>query len=547
MPDLAQSLQSSDVKHLGIIAELWGLEIPSDQKQDVFELVISNLHKPMLVNEIFLSLPDDAQDALFSLVKHDGRLPWSQFTRQYGEVREVGPGKRDRDLIYLHPISTTELLWYRAFIARAFFDTPAGPQEFAYIPDDMISLMPLGRLSTKQVFGRSAYPSEKSVVFPVSDYLIDDVCTYLAAVRLELPEDLIPLHHYPGTHSYLSKFLQAIAISLGLMDAQGTLLSDSIREFLEGDRADALHKLVQNWSASSTINELTFLPQISLEGEWKNDPIQTRRNILSFLATVPQNSWWNLDSFIDAIHQLQPDFLRRAGDYDASFIRDMSAGEFLRGFESWDRVERELLRLIITGPLHWLGILDLAAPSKENLPSAFRFSDWSSQLLAGMVPNILLPEDGSIKIRSDGRLQIDRRFPRAVRYQIARYCSWQGLRDGQYFYQLTAEALEKASKQGLRVGSLLKLLNHHASLVPPSLIKALERWDEKGVQIRIEKVTILRLSTPDILTELRRSRVSRFLGEPLGPTVIAIKPGAVDRILRELSELGYLGSVESLD
>jgi hypothetical protein len=547
MPDLAQSLQSSDVKHLEIIAELWGLAIPSLQKQEIFDLVISNLLKPNVVNEIFLSLPDEAQGALSFLIQHEGRLPWSQLTRQYGEVREVGPGKRDRDLLYLNPTSTTELLWYRAFIARAFFDTPTGPQEFAYIPDDMISLLPVGHTPKNQTFGRLAHPSERHVVFPVSDRIIDDLCTYLAAIRMELPEDVVPLHVYPGSPPYLSNFLKAIVISLGLVDFQGIPSSDSIRKFLEADRADAISIVVQNWLTSTSVNELTLLPHISLEGEWKNDPLQTRQNILKCLATVPPDSWWSLSSFIDAIHQQQPDFLRQSGDYDASFIRDTASGEFLSGFQSWERVEGELLQLTIIGPLHWLGIIDLAATSMESFPSAFRFSDWSHQLLDGLVPNINFIEDGNILIRSDGHIHIDRRFLRAIRYQIARFCTWQGLRDEQNIYQLTSDSLEKARKQGLRISYLQNLLSHHASLVPPNLTKALNRWDEKGIQIRIEKVTILRLSSPEILTELRRSRVSRFLGDPLGPTVVTIKPGAVDRILKELSELGYLGSIKSLD
>lgn len=547
MPDLAQSLQGSDIKNLEIIADLWGLEISPSEKHDTFSQVIGYLLNPSVVSEMLLSLPGEAQSALSLLIQHEGRLPWIQFTRQFGSVREVGPGKRDRDFLYLNPNSTTELLWYRALIARAFFDTPAGPQEFVYIPDDLMVLLPLGKNSQQQILGRLAIPSEKTVVFPVSDRLIDDFCTYLASIRLELPERAIPFHLYPGSPPYLSKFLKSMTSSLGLMDSRGELLSDPIKEFLELNRTEAIHRLVQNWLTSQTVSELTLLPHVSLEGELKNDPLQTRQNILNFLATVPSNSWWSLSSFVEAIHQQEPDFQRLSGDYDSSFIRDTDSGEFLDGFESWERVEGELLRLTMTGPLHWLGILDLAAPSRDNFPTAFRYSGWSHELLVGTVPNISLLEDGKINIRSDGRLQIDRRFPRAIRYQIARYCTWQGLKDEQYYYQLTSASLDKARKQGLRISSLQNLLNRHASLIPPNLAKALNRWDEKGIQIRVEKVTILRLSSPEILEELRRSRVSRFLGEPLGPTVVTIKPGAVDRILRELSELGYLGSIETLD
>ena len=49
-----------------------------------------------------------------------------------------------------------------------------------------------------------------------------------------------------------------------------------------------------------------------------------------------------------------------------------ASGEYLRGFEHWDEVDGRLIRYIITGPLHWLGVLDLARPEAEQEVTAFR-------------------------------------------------------------------------------------------------------------------------------------------------------------------------------
>jgi hypothetical protein len=85
------------------------------------------------------------------------------------------------------------------------------------------------------------------------------------------------------------------------------------------------------------------------------------------------------------------------------------------------------------------------------------------------------------------------------------------------------------------------LLNRYAKAVPPNLIKALERWEKQGNEFRLEKMLVLRVTSEEILQVLRQSRASRFLGEPLGPTTIAIKPGAVEKVLNALAEAGYLG------
>jgi hypothetical protein len=89
------------------------------------------------------------------------------------------------------------------------------------------------------------------------------------------------------------------------------------------------------------------------------------------------------------------------------------------------------------------------------------------------------------------------------------------------------------------------LLRRHATVVPPSLIKALERWEERGAAARLEHLWVLRLNSPELLQELRASRAARFLGDPLGPTTIVVKPAAVEKVIAILAEMGYLGELIS--
>jgi len=138
MPDLIQSLQKQDIGHLRIIAELWGVEIESPETDAALKELSAALLDPKLVSEIVDSLSPDARSALDALAAAGGKLPWAAFTRQFGELRLAGPGRRDREQVHLNPASAAEALFYRALLARAFFDTPNGPQEFAYIPDDLV-------------------------------------------------------------------------------------------------------------------------------------------------------------------------------------------------------------------------------------------------------------------------------------------------------------------------------------------------------------------------------------------------------------------------
>ena len=103
--------------------------------------------------------------------------------------------------------------------------------------------------------------------------------------------------------------------------------------------------------------------------------------------------------------------------------------------------------------------------------------------------------------------------------------------------------MDRARRQGLRTSHLLILLRKHALAVPPGLVKALERWEAQGSQASLERLVVLRVKDPEILLALRATRAARFLGDPLGPAAVIVKPGAWNKVMAALAELGYLGEV----
>jgi hypothetical protein len=553
MPDLSESLQGKDLAHLRIVAELWGIELQAPDARTALVRLVTLLLDRSLVEEMVSDLPGEVRVVLEDLAHNQGRMPWALFTRRYGLVREMGPGKRDRERPYLDPISAAEMLWYRALIARAFFDTPSGPEEFAYIPDDLLERMPLSQPKTlppavgNASLGRAASSTERTHPIQANDRILDHACTLLAALRSGIKWDKDFETQKDGAGSFNAPYplspipLQALLSTAGLLDSNNLPLPEPTRTFLEARRGEALALLARAWLESTTFNDLRLLPGLSVEGDWQNDALRARQAILAFLAPIPAGTWWSLPSFISAIHERFPDFQRPSGDYDSWFIRDVSSGEFLRGFENWEHVDGALIRYMISGPLHWLGMLDLATPAPKAAVSAFRFSAWADALLHGNAPAGLSVEDSKIQIRSDARMYVPCLAPRALRYQVARFCEWEKETPDGYTYHLTPGSLKRAQKQGLTVQHLLVLLRRHTELLPPSLVKALERWEKHGSEARVEKLVVLRLSSPELLQTLRASRAGRFLSDPLGPTVVAIKPGASEKVLAALAEMGVLG------
>jgi len=552
MPDLLTSLQKHDLGHIHIVADLWGLELKANDPESAAKELSASLLNPDLLAEILETLNPEAQSALEVLVAKNGRLPWAEFSRRFGDIREMGAGKRDREMPHHNPTSAAEILFYRALLARAFFNTASGAQEFAYIPDDLFSIInhegynglpdnaeehegettfeepaiSVSSTANSGPLGRPASPGEKVHPLPVNDNLLDDATTLLAALRLGIAtsKTQVPVH-------VIEQLLKSAKIIL-----KSGPKPEKVKVFLEASREEALQMLADAWLESETFNELRQLPGLVFEGEWKNQPLVTREFLLNLLDAVPEGKWWSLTAFIRDVKTKYPDFQRPAGDYDTWFIKRAADGEYLRGFAYWDQVDGALIKYFITKILFWLEQVELAAPEEGAEPTAFRVMSEKRKIKN---------EDGKLVARSNGQIAVPRFAPRAVRYQVARFCEWDEVKANAYPYRITPSSLKRAGQQGLKVEHLLTLLAKHTSGgIPPVLVKALKRWETNGTEARVQTQAVLKVSRPEILGELRKSKAARFLGEILGPTTVVVKDGAQSKVLAALAELGLLAEEE---
>ena len=528
MPDLSASLHKQDLGHFRIVAEFWGLELESTDTIPALEELCGSLLDLEAVSETLEILPAEARSALNELVSADGKIEWSIFARKYGEIREMGAGRRDRERPYLKPASTAEFLFYRALIAKAFFESDKGSQEFAYIPEDLLEIINEVNLEdtpivpSAEALGRPATPIEKAFEIPATDFVLDDATTYLAAMRIG---------HESKTE--FKRELPLLLTTAGIIKNDG-LLPEAVKKFLEATRKEGLELLYGAWLASTTFDELRLMPGIVCEGEWKSQPQVTREFLMNLVNDIPEGKWWSIPAFVKAIKEKYPDYQRPAGDYDSWFIKRASDGQFMRGFAYWDFVDGALIKYLIQ-LLHWLGKVDLAAPEEGKEPTAFR--------LVGLRPETL-KTDVKLNVASTGKISVPRSFSRAVRYQLARFCEWDEPKGDEYFYRVTAESLKRATEQGLKAEQLLAMLvKYTKETVPPAMVKALKRWDANGPEARVESLLVLRVSKPEIMEEMRKSKAGKYFGEMLSPTAVVVKSGAIQKVLAELAELGLLAEI----
>ncbi len=534
MTNLRQSLIKSEFSHLKVVAEKWELPFNAPDARQGLDLLVGALFNSKKLLNIKNILSADEKEALVWLDDRNGRESWDHFSRRFGEIREVGAGRLDRERPDLAPVSPVEGLWYRALIARGFFETESGLLEHAYIPDDIRELtMPILNPTRKgeiieHFLCRVATPREtkERQLAPIS--ILDHVCTLLAGFRIG--QD--PVEHLPDVTDRERSFYQKILILAELLDGKYSTLPNNLRQYFDFTESEALQKLWQAWLFSDTHHDLTEVEGIRVQGVPELDPIPVREHLIAPLKELDPQVWWSMESFISQIKERYPDFLRSAGEYDAMFIMGTEEDEFLTGFSSWEPVEGELIRYILTGPLHWLGLIDLARTEEGSRYLAFRVGDLFQDFITGGLPALQKVKVDPIQIRTKGEIRVTMDVAHKVRYQIARFCEWGPYKADAYYYYITPASLTGAEKQGLKVSHLLSLLKNHSEVIPPNLMAALERWYKNGIQASISHKTIMRLGSPAVLKALKKLPLRGISWNNWDPQLLSSKRAVKKRLPR---------------
>jgi hypothetical protein len=546
MPSLLRFFEDRDLGYLRIVAELAGLELPEVPRAQMAAWLAEALAQPETLGEGLEALSARAQEALDYLLQHAGQATVVDFSRQFGPMRDIGPARRDRELLWRNPESALEELWYRGYVGRAFLDTPTGPQEFVYIPDEIYAALGSPPAAPEPVMGQRA--ESPAHTRPATSALVDDATSLLAALRRRTANESLPSHpltehershmHFPRAVPLLVELLQELEV----IDRKSMLpRPEATREFLQAGRPEALRKLLLAWRDSTGWNDLAAVDHLrSTSDGWPNDPLTSRKAMLTLLSALPTGAWWELVGFLEDIQREHPGFQRPAADFDSWYLQD-EQGNILHGISAWSWVDGAMLLETIEHTLHWLGAVDLGMDRGRGEITAFRLTPASPLLFGRAVEIEIQAPPGEVEISSRGVLRFARSAPRTLRYQIARFADWGPADEGNYEYLLTPAALRRASEQGLEVRHVKSLLDETGAQIPPSLVQALDRYRRDGLEAHIESVYLLRTETPAVMEELRSNRATRrYIKDLIGPKAALIEKGQVSRLVEAALRAGLL-------
>ncbi len=542
MPGIQATLANYDLDFINRAARFWNAEISqhdvSSARSDLFRFMKDRAN----LQSVLQTLPEPVLKAWEELLAKRGRIPWAVFSRNYGEIRDFGPARREREKPDQKPASVSETLWYSGLIGKAFLKVSGELIEMVYIPDEIFHLASPAKEEEKPSV-RPAVNQNPRYVKSADSSILDHLTDLLAAMRMSrpLPSAAFSAWNIPPA------FLLSILASAGLTDETRQPIPEALKMFFQQSRAASLLMLYQVWLKAAELNELRMLPGLIFEGAWTNDPLSPRRLLLEILSSLQTQTWWSISSIISLIKSKNADFQRPAGDYDSWFIRKEGTDQYLRGFEHWDEVDGQLIYFLLTGPLHWWGLVNLARGEAEGKFTAIQLNPTALPMMQREMPTQAAEEDCTPEFKENAVIVIPLHTSRELRYQIGRFCEFSGTSGSESRYRLTPSALEAASSQGLHIHQLIQLLERNSTRSIPASFKRLsQRWEEFGLEAAIQTGVLLKFSTDEACAKFQQEpRSERLIKEVLNSTTLLIHSQSREAVHRLLADMGILAQEEA--
>jgi hypothetical protein len=335
--------------------------------------------------------------------------------------------------------------------------------------------------------------------------------------------------------------------------------------------ADVVRDLFELWLTQSSYEDLFALREdgvrlrcratslnvpVMRAGELEAENSEARQSVLALLAQVPLNQWVSFQGFARFMYRLVPLFLQKRQRLFSSphWWLEVEEGRPLRPLTrgEWLQAESRYLARLLSGPLHWWGICDIAATQNGQL-LAFRLTD----MAAWLFNNQAIEEEASVQNYHDLIESLDivdseemlvtcssRAWPLIEIMET--FTEAAGVKQNRLCYRLTPKVLGKALSHGHHPAQFLELLRHRAehtsqpTAAQTQMLDQLERWIASYGRARLYTgVTLLETADSMVMRELvATTSLDQQIVQPIHPTLLILKKTGTERIIDDLKRRG---------
>ena len=369
-------------------------------------------------------------------------------------------------------------------------------------------------------------------------------------------------------------FIRLLLQEAGLLKvrrSRSSVNAVQVNNFWSEPPTTRVQKSFQAWRDKIFWNELRYLTGITIQSWYTPDLsliVAARKKVLDHLTKLPAGEWVALERLVNRLRITDYEFLfsrevptqRRYygyGYYSPDYDTPYSAYRNLLGWQfspitdeaqGWEMVEAQFIRNILTGPLHWLGLVDLGYAGRVDKdgaalqPVAYRLTEIGVWLLGlGSAPEIPITE-GRVVVQPNFRIfALDPISDHvlATLDQFAERVSAERAIE----YKLTRKSVYAAQQKGWTSKRVTEYLEEiiGASL-PQNVARTLEEWEALHRRIVIHRRTALAQTlTTEVMDKLLADKtLATHVSRRLTPTIALLTPSknVVTRLERELQKQG---------
>lgn len=209
----------------------------------------------------------------------------------------------------------------------------------------------------------------------------------------------------------------------------------------------------------------------------------------------------------------------------------------------WECFVGAIVDVVVSGPLHWLGFVDVGSDDSESGASWFRVRPIAGVLAGRDVPPSESATPEAVRVESDLSVFVPSgTTDPTVHALLARIGDLvEGSADG-LRYRLTPAGARDFFDIGVTGEQLVDALERRSdSPLPAPVRETIDRWWSSFGTIRLyDELTLIELSEDVLLHELRATTsLGSAVLHAFSPRVIAVALDAVDRLIDELTTRGY--------
>lgn len=487
---------------------------------------------PDVVRRAVLSLPENAKEALQTLVACEGAMPAPHFLDQFGPLRPYRPWREDSALApWRNPLSPAERLLFLGFI----FLRSDAKGEGVTIPDELLPLLPTLPSPERVPSAPNAYSRPDPIldIAHLLAYVQGENVTPFAG-RWLTPRHLRALdaglaHADPTVADARSelqtsyvRFLHYLAQSSGLVGAVGGFLKPmpTAWTWLDGSESERWQILWQGWQ-----RDLRSRP--GRESLWDRYRLPAQPAFVSAVFEAVRSLPDDVDLQEDAIElpSLALHVRRRcigAGVLPPEDDLLTSLQALVTGPFTWGRIANtdSECNVVLTREGAWL--LETGAEGPDMRPPEPATVHAVEDRLVILLPDP--PDRPPLRPMVTLALpSIDRRTRHFTR---------------QRFVSLLANGVG-------RIGIIELLRKLTADALPSPVIERLESWETEARGLSLRRLTVLSVADTEILDHLTHQRTIRpVFREMLSPHHIVVDPNQKDQLLRALRRRGHTPVVE---